>query len=97
MPLYPFWKVTPGGNPTILLRGQDIPPAQRASVAACIMSHQHIGGEQVGYVRFEGVPRLDMMGGEFCGNAAMCAAALHMMKQGKEELEDERKLLQSRL
>ena len=76
MPLYPFWKVTPGGNPTILLRGQDIPPAQRASVAACIMSHQHIGGEQVGYVRFEGEPRLDMMGGEFCLNATRAFAAV---------------------
>jgi diaminopimelate epimerase len=76
MALYPFWKVTPGGNPTILLRSQDIPPAHRASVAASVMSLQHIGGEQVGYVRFEGVPRLDMMGGEFCLNATRAFAAV---------------------
>ncbi|WP_446423730.1 hypothetical protein [Mailhella sp.] len=76
MPLYPFWKVTPGGNPTILLRAQDIAPARRAAVAAGVMSPQHIGGEQVGYVRFEGVPRLDMMGGEFCLNATRAFAAV---------------------
>lgn len=76
MPLYPFWKVTPSGNPTILLRAEDVPPALRPGIASAVMDAQHIGGEQVGYVRLEGRPRLDMMGGEFCLNATRAFAAV---------------------
>ena len=71
-----FWKVTPSGNPTILLKTEDVPPARRAEVANAVMSAQHIGGEQVGYVRLEGTPRLDMMGGEFCLNATRAFASV---------------------
>ena len=74
--MYSFWKITPGGNPTILLKADDIPPARRASVANAVMNPQHIGAEQVGYIRFEGKPRLDMMGGEFCLNATRSFAVL---------------------
>jgi diaminopimelate epimerase len=43
----------------------------RADLANVIMDSNHLGAEQVGYVSFlsDGTPRLDMMGGEFCGNA----------------------------
>lgn len=71
-----FWKVTPGGNPTILLRAEDVPAPRRAFVANAVMDAQHIGGEQVGYVRLEGIPRLDMMGGEFCLNATRAFASV---------------------
>lgn len=81
MALYPFWKVTPSGNPTILLRAEDVAPTLRASVAADVMDPLHIGGEQVGYVRFTGTPRLDMMGGEFCLNATRAFAAV-LAEQG---------------
>ena len=40
------------------------------------MDPLHIGGEQVGYVRLQGIPRLDMMGGEFCLNATRAFATL---------------------
>ena len=76
MPSYPFWKVTPSGNPTILLRAEDVPPALRAATASAVMDAQHLGGEQVGYIRLEGTPRLDMMGGEFCLNATRAFAAV---------------------
>ena len=71
-----FWKVTPGGNPTILLRAEDVPAPRRAFVANAVMDAQHIGGEQVGYVQLEGIPRLDMMGGEFCLNATRAFASV---------------------
>ena len=71
-----FWKVTPSGNPTILLKAEDVPPARRAEVANAVMSPQHIGGEQVGYIRLKGTPRLDMMGGEFCLNATRAFASV---------------------
>ena len=74
--IHQFWKVTPSGNPTILLKAEDVPPARRAEVANAVMSPQHIGGEQVGYVRLDGTPRLDMMGGEFCLNATRSFASV---------------------
>ena len=74
--MHEFWKVTPGGNPTILLRAEDVPAERRAAVASAVMDGQHIGGEQVGYVRLEGRPRLDMMGGEFCLNATRAFASV---------------------
>lgn len=74
--MHAFWKITPGGNPTILLRSEDVPPEKRAAVANAVMSGQHLCAEQVGYVRFEGTPRLDMMGGEFCLNATRSFAVL---------------------
>ena len=74
--MYDFWKMTPGGNPTILLKAEDFPPQIRASVANAVMDSQHIGAEQVGYVRLSGTPRLDMMGGEFCLNATRSFALL---------------------
>jgi len=74
--MYPFWKMTPGGNPTILLRAADVPPPLRASVAHAVMDMQHLCAEQVGYIRLSGTPRLDMMGGEFCLNATRSFALL---------------------
>ena len=75
-----FWKITPGGNPTILLETGAVPRALRARAAAEIMDPLHLSGEQVGFVRFaspsEPTPRLDMMGGEFCLNATRAFAAL---------------------
>ena len=74
--MYDFWKMTPGGNPTILLKAGDFPQYLRAPVANAVMNSQHLCAEQVGYVRLEGKPRLDMMGGEFCLNATRSFAVL---------------------
>ena len=79
--MHPFWKITPGGNPTILLRAEDVPADRRATLAAAVMEDQHLHAEQVGYVRLSGTPRLDMMGGEFCLNATR-AFALLLAEQG---------------
>lgn len=81
-----FWKVTPGGNPTILLRVEDVPPHARAAVAGHVMDPLHLGAEQVGFVRMPDAAlglsaRLDMMGGEFCVNATR-AFALVLAGQG---------------
>lgn len=72
-----FWKITPGGNPTILMEAEAVPMVLRARAAAEIMDPLHLGGEQVGFIRRTGaLPRLDMMGGEFCLNATRAFAAL---------------------
>lgn len=71
-----FWKITPGGNPTVLLREEDVPLAHAARLAALLMDPLHIGCEQAGFVRLGPHPALIMMGGEFCLNATRAFALL---------------------
>lgn len=74
----PFYKLSPGGNTTILVMDAGlVPPAERPGMAVRLMDPLHLGAEQVGFVDLAAAPpRLDMMGGEFCGNAARCLAAV---------------------
>lgn len=77
----------PTGNITALVETA-VDPSDQPSVAAGIMG-LYPEVEQVGFVTFAAagadapaadVPvSLRMAGGEFCGNATMCAAALYMM------------------
>ncbi|MEG2174753.1 MAG: hypothetical protein RR135_04625 [Oscillospiraceae bacterium] len=65
-------RADPAGNITLLVEG-DCPAASRGSVAARLMAMSTLGAEQVGFVtppRWGGDGRIEMMGGEFCGNAA---------------------------
>lgn len=90
---FPFSKLIPGGNPTVILEDPILGDARLADVAVKLMSPLHIGGEQVAAL-YSGqadewsdarpdwqLPRLDMMGGEFCVNAARSAAFL-LARQG---------------
>ena len=70
----PFIKYAPGGNTTILIPHVALTASERAAAAAEMLSDLHLGAEQVGYVKTGGLPRLTMMGGEFCVNAARCLA-----------------------
>ena len=73
----PFVKSSPCGNLTILIRNTSLSSAQRATVAAEMVAPDHLAAEQVGFVDTHGtVPRLDMMGGEFCLNATRSFATL---------------------
>lgn len=74
----------PTGNITALVES-DIESGLQPPVAAEIMERRP-EVEQVGFVRpqpgGEG-PSLRMAGGEFCGNAAMSAAALYLIRQAE--------------
>ena len=62
----------PAGNRTAIVR-TPVPAELRAETAAKIMKIQELRAEQVGFEavpRLGGAGRLEMMGGEFCGNAA---------------------------
>ena len=82
MRVLPFTKYSPCGNTTILVRESSLSPADRARVAAEIIAPGHLEAEQAGYVDTAPVPRLDMMGGEFCVNATRAFAAL-LAEEGK--------------
>lgn len=83
---YSIWN--PTGNITALVES-DIDQAQQVSVASALME-RHPQVEQVGFVQFNknDLPvRLQMAGGEFCGNAAMSAAALYLMRTNRASKE----------
>ena len=73
-----FVKLSPTRNITILIT-DPIPRDMHASLAEALMDGDCVGGEQVGYIEAPSIPgaraRLQMMGGEFCGNASMSLAA----------------------
>jgi hypothetical protein len=87
MPSFSFSKLIPGGNPTIILHEPALSPAALAALSSRLMQPLHIGGEQVGALycpdtdKPSSLPRLRMMGGEFCVNATR-AAALLLARQG---------------
>lgn len=73
---YPYTLLDPTRNFTLLVRA-DVPDSRQPAVASRLMALEK-QAEQVGFFTCgnEGVC-LRMAGGEFCGNAAMSAAALY--------------------
>lgn len=73
-----FVKMNPCGNTTVLIL-TPVPRTHYYLVAAELMKPENLSAEQVGFLEpasFSGSGvRLEMMGGEFCGNAARCFAA----------------------
>ena len=77
-----FYKISPGGNATILIL-DPVAPEDRAPLARLLLDTNHIHAEQVGYLNLEARPvRLDMMGGEFCGNACPSSRASGVRSRG---------------
>ena len=67
----------PTGNITALVESF-VPAESQVDVATALME-KHAQVEQVGFLDLTG-PSLQMAGGEFCGNAAMSAAALYLLR-----------------
>ncbi len=73
----------PTGNITALVESAVEVPDQPAVAAGIMCRHPEV--EQVGFLSlpaFPALPFLRMAGGEFCGNASMCAAALTALRRG---------------
>lgn len=77
----------PSGNTTILVLNP-VDSAERGTVSTQLLQPACVGAEQVGFLTMDasagGNLRVDMMGGEFCGNASRSAAAYAAMKRGRE-------------
>lgn len=78
----------PTGNITALVESHAEIGLQPDIAAEIMRIHPDV--EQVGFVRFDeaGSPapvQLRMAGGEFCGNATMCAAALYLIRHGESK------------
>lgn len=77
-------RADPAGNITIFVL-DPVERAQRAHIAARIMALPGLGCEQVGFLcqpREGGDGRMEMMGGEFCGNATRAFGLLLAQKLG---------------
>ena len=75
----------PTGNITLLAE-TPVPPAEQPRIAQQLMEQEQTA-EQVGFVTPGGSReiRLRMAGGEFCGNAALCAAALQLRRERRSD------------
>lgn len=70
----------PTGNITVLVEGE------RNKETADRVMKEVPAAQQVGFITENG-KKLTMAGGEFCGNASMCAAVLNFEKTGEREAE----------
>jgi len=79
-----FVAADPAGNITLLIKSP-VPREDYGRIARKLLSLTEFKGEQVGFFtspREGGRFRLEMMGGEFCGNAAMSLAAFFAYQDG---------------
>jgi len=80
-----FVKASPTQNVTVLVESP-VPRELQAETAAKLLAYDGVGGEQVGFLEKPTVPgaqlRLQMMGGEFCGNATMSVGAYLAWRTG---------------
>ncbi len=77
-------RADPSGNITLFVL-DPVAEAERAAVAARLMARRDLAAEQVGFVcppRMGGDGRMEMMGGEFCGNAARAYGMLLARERG---------------
>lgn len=63
----------PAGNRTALVEERAVKESSKREISRRLLEDASLAIEQVGYFRMEGAgspAHLEMMGGEFCGNAA---------------------------
>lgn len=79
-------RADPAGNITIFVL-DEVSPSLRADISSKLMAIEQLGAEQVGFFTAPHDPscacRLEMMGGEFCGNASRSLGLYLADKTGK--------------
>ncbi len=74
-----FVKASPCRNTTVFVE-DDIPASARGRVARIVMDEEVLAAEQVGWIvppsSSDSTLRVEMAGGEFCGNASLALGAL---------------------
>lgn len=77
----------PAGNRTAFAEGA-VDPEHYAAVGAALLEKEELHAEQAGFLcppRQNGIGRLEMMGGEFCGNASRSFGLLLGRRAGKKD------------
>lgn len=79
-----FAKLSPNENMTLLITSP-VPREKQFAVANALIAYHHIYAEQAGFLEPPTLPqaqaRLQMMAGEFCGNATLSLASYLFSKQ----------------
>jgi diaminopimelate epimerase len=76
-------RADPAGNITIFVLNPPESSGEQAAAVKALMADPALGAEQAGFVfSREAPPRLEMMGGEFCGNAARSFGLLMARERG---------------
>lgn len=92
-----YEKYSPTGNITVLVT-TPVPRGLQPRVAARLLAPDCVGGEQAGFVEPPSLPRaaarLQMMGGEFCGNATMSLGAMLTRSPGLADGESRELLIE---
>ena len=92
-----FVKLSPTQNVTVLATSP-VPRAEQPAAAAKLLAYDGVGGEQAGFLEkpahSAARARLQMMGGEFCGNAAMSLGAYLARRDGLADGASEEYLLE---
>lgn len=80
-----FIKMSPAGNTTLFIL-DPVPREFHGQIARTLIAPEYLGADQVGFIEKpcsgEAVARLQMMGGEFCGNATRALAVL-LVERGR--------------
>lgn len=79
--------LNPAGNITLIVT-TPVDKPRYAGIAGRLLNMPGLGGEQVGFLeqpRNGGMVRLEMMGGEFCGNALRGAGYYYALRKGIHE------------
>lgn len=67
-----LWRANPAGNVTLLVKSA-VPREKYAGIANALLAKKELSAEQVAFItppKAGSAGRIEMMGGEFCGNAA---------------------------
>lgn len=75
MKSFPFFKLSPCGNTTLLIPESEIAEKNKQNIAKTVLLPTHLQAEQVGFINIEKA-HLAMAGGEFCVNATRAFGAL---------------------
>lgn len=82
-----FVKVSPNENMTLLIESP-VPRSQHLAVAKALIAYGSVYAEQAGYIEEPenkaACARLQMMAGEFCGNATLSLGAYLFSKEHPE-------------
>lgn len=84
---FQFVKVSPNENMTLLIESP-VPRSQHLTVAKALIAYGSVYAEQAGYIEKpenkDACARLQMMAGEFCGNATLSLGAYLFSKEHPE-------------
>lgn len=85
----PFVKLSPSENTTIIVTDPAIKKQNYSDIAKTAMAYTHLHGEQVGFITRKhhrnSMGRMEMSGGEFCGNGLLALGAYLAREKGMEK------------